>query len=66
MDGLTIVTRTGCSECKLLKKIFEKYRIEYGEVEHASWIEDEYPIIYLDGQELSYLEFMKIWRKELI
>lgn len=62
MDGLTIVTFPTCGQCRLLKKILEKYNINYNEIEHGSPIENDYPVIYYNNEELSYNEFMKKYK----
>ena len=57
--NINIVSLPVCKQCTMVKMILDKYSREYSVEEHDNPELDEYPLVVIDGERLSYHSFLK-------
>jgi len=58
MMKIDVISLPVCQQCNMVKKILEKFGIDYVVEEHVNPELDEYPLVVIDGEKYSYHSFL--------
>lgn len=56
---ITVTSLSSCQQCKMVKKLLEKYNLVYDVEEHIMPESHEYPLIKINGTSYDYHDFLR-------